>query len=148
MKILILLPFLFIFQSVLISQTSIGHIVTAENETIEMYKRTDKKKFPAKMEQGCDCQKYGRSSIVYLDKEGKAKSIDQSDLKKVFIKKGTIYCHEISTVGSGIQRSGALTIETPKDMEMIALPVKKKGKAIALQTVVFSSSKYMLTLFH
>jgi len=143
MKIIALLPLLLVLQSIIIAQTNLGFIVTTDKETIEVYKRPNKKVNMSAMEKDCDCQKDGGSSFAYVNKEGKVKKMSQSQIAKVSLKKGTRYC-------TGYQSrivAGVTGVKAPSDFELFSLPIKKNGRIKVLQSIVFTSPKYILSMY-
>lgn len=137
-----------LLQIPLFSQTNLGHIITSEGETIEIFKRNDKKTKLTKMTNDCDCERKAGVSFLFINSEGKVKSLKQSKIDKVLIKKGARYCEEFSTGGVGTTSfNRSLGAKLEKDFEMLSLPLKKGGGARVLQYIWISNDKYMLTMY-
>lgn len=146
MKISVLLLLLFVFQYGLLAQTTLGHVITSDGETIEIFKRNDKKTKLTKMQNGCDCERKAGVSFLFVNKEGKVKSLRQSKIDKVLIKKGARYCEEFTSAGS-VSSGSSLGIKLEQDFEMLCLPYRKGGGARVLQTVLISNDKYILAMY-
>jgi len=128
------------------SQTTLGHVITSDGETIEIFKRNDKKTKLTKMTNGCDCERKAGVSFLFVNNEGKVKSLRQSKIDKVRIKKGARYCEEFTTAGSATSGT-SLGVKLEEEIEMLSLPYKKGGGTRVLQSVLISNDKYMLTMY-